>query len=174
MRRLLASLAAVTTLAGCSGAAETQPVKLVPISHAQWTQILPSLRPDIVVVDLWATWCAPCIERFPHMVAMHHRYAGRGVRFVSMSLEDREDTGAIAGAERFLGAQEASFANYRMDENILDAFDKLELGTIPAVLVYGRDGRERYRLTGDDPNNQFTEADVEAAIVALLAEAADP
>jgi len=46
---------------------------------------------------------------------------------------------------------------------------KLDLLGIPAVFIYGPDGSLRYRLTGDDPNNQFTDADVDEAIEELLA-----
>jgi len=59
-------------------------------------------------------------------------------------------------------------SNYLMDEIIPDAFDKLDLLGIPAVYVYGSDGELKQRLTGDDPNNQFTEEDVERAIDEML------
>ena len=41
---------------------------------------------------------------------------------------------------------------------------------IPTVLVYGPDGQERFRLTGDNPNSQFTDRDIESAIETLLAQ----
>ena len=49
-----------------------------------------------------------------------------------------------------------------------DSFEKLDLLTIPAVFIFDRDGELRYRLTADDPNDQFTERDVEEAILGLL------
>lgn len=141
---------------------------LVPITHAAWEARLAGYAPDIVVVDFWATWCTPCIERFPKMVEMAQRYRDRGVRFVAMCMEDREDTGAVAGAERFLAAQAPPFDSFLLDEPLLEGFRLFGLQTIPAVHVYGRDGALATRLTGDDPRNQFDEADVEAAIEALL------
>jgi hypothetical protein len=57
-----------------------------------------------------------------------------------------------------------------MNENLLEAFERLDLLGIPTVLVYGSDGREHFRLTGDNPNNQFTDQDVESAIKSLLAQ----
>ena len=128
------------------------------------------MRPGgrLVVVDMWATWCPPCIERFPHMVKLHERYAPEGVDFVSLCLDDREDEQAVERARQFLEEQQATFSNYLMDENIIDAFEKLDVLGIPAVFVHDRAGALRYRLTGDDPNDQFTEEDVEKAIAALL------
>ena len=62
----------------------------------------------------------------------------------------------------------ANFDHYHLDEALMNAFDKIDLLGIPAVLIYGKDGNERYRLTGDNPNKQFTEADIENAIKHLI------
>ncbi len=158
---------------GCSrqppvGERPPEKISLVPITFAEWQQKLAGYKGDLVVVDMWASWCAPCLQRFPHMVKLHDQHRSRGVRFVSISLDDREDKGAIEQAQKFLVQQKAAFENYRMDENVTDAFRKLELLSIPAVLIYDRSGKLRYRLTGDDPNNQFTNEDVDRAIEELL------
>lgn len=143
-------------------------IELIPITYQEWTQKLAGYAPDIVVVDMWATWCAPCIERFPKMVELHKKYGDRGVRFVSMNLDSREDEPALKMAEQFLINTNATFENYMMNENLLKAFEMLDLLGIPTVLVYGPDGQERFRLTGDNPNNQFTDRDIESAIESLL------
>lgn len=177
-----AVLAAVLMLAGCDNkAAETgngiQPtadasagIELIPITYEEWTGKLAGYVPDIVVVDMWATWCAPCIERFPKMVELHQRFGDRGVRFVAMNLDSREDSPALKMAEQFLINTNATFENYMMDENLLKAFELLDLLGIPTVLIYGPDGQERFRLTGDNPNSQFTDRDIESAIESLLAQ----
>jgi thiol-disulfide isomerase/thioredoxin len=159
-------------LGGCGDApqeqAAAQPI-LVPITHAQWQERLPSYAHDIVVVDFWATWCTPCIERFPKMIAMSERYRDRGVRFVSMCLEDRDDHAAVAGAERFLREKHAPFDNFLVDEPLLEAFKSFGLLNIPAVYLYDHNGALQTRLTPDDPNHPFDETDIETAIESLLA-----
>jgi len=142
---------------------------LEPVNFEGWQEELHSLQGQIVVVDMWATWCLPCIERFPHMVELAQKYADQDVEFVSLCLDDRDDEDSIALAKRFLTEQRARFPNFLMDEVVTQAFEKLDLLGIPAVLIYGPDGSLRYRLTGDDPNNQFTDADVDNAIEELLA-----
>lgn len=145
-------------------------VALTPVTFEKWQQELESMKGSIVVVDLWATWCAPCVERFPKMVEMSERYADRGVRFVSLSLDDRDDESTIPQVTKFLQRNRATnMSNYLMDEIIPDAFEKLDLLGVPAVYVYDRDGQLARRLTGDDPNDQFTEEDVESTIEEMLA-----
>ena len=186
-RALVGAMALLVSIAlGCTGepsldqipAEESSPgtsvspewqATLLPVSFEAWEQELRSMEGQIVVVDMWATWCLPCIERFPHMVELANQYAERGVRFVSLCLDDRDDEDAIELAQRFLTEQRAEFPNFLMDEVVTRAFDKLDLLGIPAVFIYGREGSLLHRLTGDDPNNQFTDADVEIAIEELLA-----
>jgi thiol-disulfide isomerase/thioredoxin len=177
MSRLIPGLGLIIVLAIAGGFAEQQalrkqskPITLQPITFAQWQQKLAGYKGQIVVVDFWATWCGPCVERFPHMVQLYQKY-GRDseIRFVSMSLDDRSDRLALQNAQEFLVEQNAIFDNFRMDEIVPDAFQKLGILGIPAVFIYDSSGKLRYRLTGDNPNKQFTNKDVESAIKELLA-----
>ena len=146
-------------------------ITFLPVTYSQWQEKLAAYKGNILVVDLWATWCAPCVQRFPHMVELSRKYSDRErIRFVSMSLDDRSDPAALELAHKFLIRQNATFDNYRMDEIIPDAFDKFNIQGIPAVFIYDRTGKLRYRLTGDDPNHQFTNEDVERAVKTLLLE----
>lgn len=144
------------------------PTELQPISFAQWDEILGKQLGHITVVDFWASWCPPCIERFPHMVEMHHKYKGRGVRFLSLNLDEQGDQESIEWANDFLGRIKAVFPNYHMDENMTEAFERLDLLGLPTVRIYAPDGAEAHRLTGDNPYRQFTEKDVENAVLGLL------
>lgn len=124
----------------------------------------------MTVVDFWASWCSPCIERFPHMVEMHHKYKNRGVNFISLNFDEQGDQESINWANDFLRRTQAVFPNYHMDENMTDAFEKLDLLGLPAVRIYATDGTEIHRLSGDNPYKQFTDKDVETAVLGLLAD----
>lgn len=145
-----------------------QAVELKTTTLAAWPDQLATYQPNIVVLDLWATWCISCLERFPHMVEMHHQFKDKGVRFVSLLLEDPEEPKAIKMARAFLQKQQADFDHYFMNENLMMSFEELDLLGIPAVFIYASDGSLAYRLTNDNPNKQFTEDDVLAAVEDLL------
>lgn len=192
---LLSGLLIIAGLAGCSGETSAEPPaaganpapvsvpgyepvamtrdweaepQLVTVTHEQWRRELEAMHGRVVVVDNWATWCKPCIERFPAMLELEKKWGRHGVMFVTLSLDDRDDPDSIEQVRGFLLEQDARIPNYLMDEIIPDAFDQLGLLGIPAVFIYDESGTMAHRLTGDDPNRQFTEADVDEAIHALV------
>lgn len=142
-------------------------VQLRSVTFDQWQRELASMRGKIVVVDLWATWCVPCVARFPKMLEMARRWQPKGVTFVSLSLDDKNEPGSYDHVLKFLKDHDARIPNYMMNEVLPDAFDKLNLNSVPAVIIYDAAGKERIRLTGDNPNHQFTDKDVEAAVKRL-------
>ncbi|MCH9674183.1 MAG: TlpA family protein disulfide reductase [Gammaproteobacteria bacterium] len=45
---------------------------------------------QVVVVNFWATWCAPCLEEIPVFIELQNTYRERGVTFVGIALDDRD------------------------------------------------------------------------------------
>ena len=173
MSRCRTTLLAVLMLLGACGERDAAPVAdahaLQAVSFDGWQQALAARRGTIVVVDFWASWCTTCIERFPAMVAMSKRYREQGVQFLSLNVDDPNDAAAIAWSQQYLRGLDTGIAHYRLDENLMQAFERLDLLGIPVVRIYDKGGTEAVRLTGDDPNNQFDDDDVATAIQRLLA-----
>lgn len=171
MSKLLRGLA-LCLLLSASSAPAAGDRGMVAIGLDEWRGILAEQRPAIVVVDLWASWCVSCIERFPEMVTMVDRYADQDVAFITLNLDDPRDQEGIDWSNAFLDRIGADFPSYHLRENLTVSFEALDLLAIPVVLIYDGTGVERFRLTNDDPNDQFDEGDIEAAVRTLLAERA--
>jgi len=139
-------------------------IKLEIVKHSQLLDALKAQRGKVVVLDVWASWCGPCKKEFPHLVELHQRYAKDGVVCMSVSLDEpkQHDT-----ALTFLKSQKATFPNYLLDEGEA-GWDKLDLKGIPVVFVYGREGKLARKFTNDDPDNQFTYADVEKFVQDMI------
>jgi thiol-disulfide isomerase/thioredoxin len=144
----------------------------IKLEALKWPQFLDRIASNkqakFTVVDAWATTCGPCKENFPHLVEMDRKYRDKGLAVISLSLDDNSDKKALVEAEKFLREKKAKFTNILLDEEFGVGFEKLNIGAIPAVFLYGPDGKEIARFTMDDTRNQFTYDDVEKAIAAVL------
>jgi thiol-disulfide isomerase/thioredoxin len=120
------------------------------------------------IVDAWSTTCGPCKENFPHLVEMYQKYGSKGLQVISLSLDDTTDAKAVEAAKKFLVEKKATFLNILLDEELGVGFEKLNINAIPAVFLYGPDGKEVQRFTMDDVNNQFTYQQVEEKVASLL------
>jgi len=145
-------------------------VMLVPVKYdALLKTIAANKGAKLTMVDAWATWCGPCKENFPHVVEMHAKYAAKGLAVVSLSLDEPGKPKKVAEATAFLREKKASFSNYLLDETTDDGFEKLNITAIPAVFLFGPDGKEVKRFTLEDVNNLFTYEQVEAFVKDYLA-----
>lgn len=55
------------------------------------TTSLESLKGKLVYIDVWATWCGPCIGEIPALKEVEKTYHGKNIEFVSISIDDRKD-----------------------------------------------------------------------------------
>ncbi|WP_406695241.1 TlpA disulfide reductase family protein [Singulisphaera sp. Ch08] len=142
--------------------------KLEPIKFDGFLKRVANKDAKFTLVDVWASWCLPCKENFPHLVEMNTKFAAKGLAVASLSFDDPTEPKQVKDAIEFLAAKKAVFANYLLDEEEGVGYEKLNIGAIPAVFIYGPDGQEVKRYTMDDPNNQFTYEQVEKDVMTLL------
>lgn len=100
---------------------------------------LASFKGKPVLVNLWATWCAPCIAELPTLDALARREAGKLV-----VLTVNQDTDAKRAAP-FLAQRKVTLPAYTDAQVGLSVAYAVNL---PTTVMYGADGKERWRLTG--------------------------
>jgi len=86
--------------AGGSGPVTDQPMPDLTLKpmHGRAPIRLASLKGKVVLLDLWASWCAPCREELPLLDDLAHRLRGQGVEIIAVSLdEDRAAADELVG-----------------------------------------------------------------------------
>ena len=123
-----------------------------PQAMAQW-------RGQVLVVNFWATWCAPCREEIPAFVKLQTKYAGRGVQFVGIAIDQPERVAAFA--REF----DMNYAILLGGINIVDVTRTAgnKVGALPFTLVLDRDGQVAGRQLG-----KMHEADLDGLLARLV------
>ena len=144
----------------------TAEVVLATIDNRGLAEAVARHRGQVVLVEFWATWCAPCVELFPHTVELQTRLADQGLAVISVSMDDMKDQETVL---RFLRGRRATFENfigqYGVGSEGFDAFD-ISDGALPHLKLYGRDGRlQKTFVSGGQP---LDPEQIERAIAEIL------
>jgi cytochrome c biogenesis protein CcmG/thiol:disulfide interchange protein DsbE len=102
---------------------------------------LTAFKGQVVYLDFWASWCAPCRESFPWMNRLQRELGHDGLVVIAVNV-DRVG----ADAERFLRAHPAQFRILYDPDGLLP--EKFGVRGMPTSFLIGRDGRVQSRHEG--------------------------
>jgi thiol-disulfide isomerase/thioredoxin len=172
MRRLFWLVLAVTPVAGLAGGCDgpkPPPDGSIEVREASCGELERALgghKGKVVVVDFWATWCGPCVKKFPHLVELHKKHAADGLVCVSVSLNQRDEKREVL---RFLQERDAAFPNYLL---VLGGDDDARVarffgynGSIPFVAVFDKSGKK----VSDSGQKRLTDAELDKLVETELA-----
>jgi thiol-disulfide isomerase/thioredoxin len=107
-------------------------------------------QPRPLLVNFWATWCEPCREEFPDLVRINNDYRGRGLEFITISLDDVMDIKTTV--PQFLEETHASMPAYLLNPSDPDALvavvDPTWGGALPATFLFDARGGIAFRQMG--------------------------
>ena len=126
------ALLAITVLCGTFMAASARPLPDLSFQTLDNQPVrLSGLQGNIVILSFWATWCGPCKEELPRLSTLSEQYAGKHVRFIAISIDDKKDWPKI---QAFLSERSLKLEVWK-DGN-LDKLDRVGLGEIvPGTIV---------------------------------------
>ena len=99
------------------------------------THSLSDYRGRVVVLDFWATWCAPCFKVMPRMEKLHQKYKGQGVVVFGVNSWETGDPAAL------MKKKKCTYGLLLKGEEIAPAYG---VSILPAVCVVGVDGKVIY------------------------------
>jgi peroxiredoxin len=188
----------VTKLAGCSvkwlenkGSIvklneqwESTPVSLEAVDAAGVTALVQNRTSQLRLINVWATWCVPCVQEFPNLVTLTRQLENRNFELITISVDsipDRPKTLAFLQkqhaalpnrVQRVVRAEGRSTDNYLFSgkiEALQQTLDAAWPGPVPYTLIVAPGGQIVYRHVG-----AFDLAEVRAKLVEQLGAYYDP
>ncbi|MDQ3134400.1 MAG: TlpA family protein disulfide reductase [Acidobacteriota bacterium] len=122
-------------------------------------------RGQVLVLDFWATYCPPCREQTPHLIALQRRYGAQGLQVVGINVGGDEDRPKVAGFVEQYGIQyPLGYPDQAMSELYFS-----DTSAIPQTYIFDRTGRLAKRFVGYDTS---TSTELEQVIKDALSAAA--
>jgi peroxiredoxin len=126
-----------------------EPVQLEKLTVEQAKELRRNPTGKTLLVNFWATWCAPCVEEFPDLVNTWRMYRKRPFQLVTVSVNYPDEEKA---ARAFLESQKSSARNLIpavMDpSSVVQAFAPDWQGGVPYSMIIGPDGKILYQVNG--------------------------
>jgi thiol-disulfide isomerase/thioredoxin len=126
-----------------------EPVGFDPVDAAGLKAIAAGDAKKLRLVNVWATWCGPCLIEFPDLVSLHRIYRGRDFEVVTVNADPPEQQ---ARAKEFLQAQHASMRNVGFEKSdpyaLIELIDPAWPGALPHTVLVAPGGKVLYRSEG--------------------------
>lgn len=132
-----------------------EPVTIDLIDSKGIKDLLKNDSDKLRLINVWATWCGPCVTEFPEFITMNRMYRRRDFEFVSISADNPEKKDK---ALKFLQRSQASNKNYIFSQDdkykLIEAIDPNWQGALPYTIVVEPGGKIVYAKQGSiDPLN---------------------
>lgn len=146
-----------------------RPKSVEPVGAEEFRQILAAHRGEVVLVNLWATWCRPCVREIPELVKLQQKHQEQKFTVIAVSFDDIEDLNPKV--RDFARQNMPDFIHYLQKDDDPEQFvrvmDAEWEGVVPTNFLLDREGKLRAKLIGGKTYEDFA-----AALKPLLTPAA--
>ena len=128
---------------------EEAPVSIEEINEAGIAELLKNDTEKLRLINVWATWCGPCVQEYPDFIEMQRMYGERSFEFISISADKPEQKGK---ALKFLEKKHSALDNYIFAKDdqyaLIEAVDPDWQGALPYTVLVEPGGNRIYSQQG--------------------------
>jgi thiol-disulfide isomerase/thioredoxin len=144
----------------------SEPVSVDLIDEQGIRELLKNNSDKLRLINVWATWCGPCVAEFPDFITINRMYRGRDFEFISVSADAPSQKEKVL---KFLKGKEASSKNYlfSLDDKykLIEAIDPKWQGALPYTILVEPGGKIVYGKQGAINPAQIKKAIVENHLI---------
>jgi thiol-disulfide isomerase/thioredoxin len=160
-RGFISALAAVMIIGlGCKRTDERKEQKedaalsaitVAPIDKNGLSTLIAKRNGKTLLLNIWATWCAPCVAEFPDLVKLSKSYDTSAVEVVAISADypDEVDSRIIPFLRKTNVPFRVYVARFEHQEDFINAVNTSWSGALPATLIYNARGESRFFHVGE-------------------------
>lgn len=160
---ILVALVGVAWMYGKKESPARPPVSPTPLTVASVEQNLEAYRGHVIILDIWATWCGPCIKEIPDFIQLREKYASQGLEIVGISIDPiAQQGGGAAAVAPFMKKYNINYPIWMINDAA--ALGQYSMGSgIPTTYVIDRAGKVVQKYIGMRPISVF-ENDIKALL----------
>jgi peroxiredoxin len=155
------------------------PVQLDPIDVTDIAALAKNNTHKLRLINVWATWCVPCVKEFPDLVSISHRFANRDFEVITISVDEPKDEAKVKAflekhhatvpnrVQRSLKSEGRRTNNYLFTgantDALMQALDPESPGPVPYTIAIAPGGKIIYRAA-----NEIKAAELQSKIIENL------
>jgi thiol-disulfide isomerase/thioredoxin len=138
-------------------AAASTNINVKAVGEPELKSILDSHQGQVLLVNVWATWCKPCREEFPDLVRLQDFYKGKNVRVITISADypDEIESKILPFLKKFNINFPVYVQNFSKQENFINRMNKDWNGALPATFIYDKKGQQQAFFIGKKDFESF-------------------
>jgi len=122
-------------------------------------QTLSALKGKVVLINIWATWCGPCVREIPDLDAVSKEFSNSDFKMIGIDVFEDEEMWNTE-LTNFLKKRNLSYTILKGNPGVVDAFSKAikkTINAIPTTIIIDKDGNIAEFFTGSKEKTYFTE-----------------
>ena len=144
-------------ISGDQEAAAQTAIEVTKLDDSDLNRLISQRNGRVLFLNVWATWCVPCVEEFPDLIRLHREYEGRPVDVVGVSadFDDEIDSKIIPFLKKHNVPFRTFVASFKRQEDFINGIDRSWSGALPASIIVNPQGKKTFFLVGKGTFDQF-------------------